>query len=147
MHCLGSRVYVDLGFWSSDISNRVNTQCLGFQLSTGAEHLNNTQPCTCSVVLEELPLYYALLKQKTLSDVDAATLNETRSLTWYSSQELNNGIQLLSSLQSLKFGRHFNQSLEGIQLPSSLQSLTFDHDFNRLTRAWRASNYPAVCNI
>ena len=59
MHCLGSRVYVDLGVWSSDISNRVSTQCLGFQLSTGAEHLNNTQPCTCSVVLEELPLYYA----------------------------------------------------------------------------------------
>ena len=93
------------------------------------------------------PDWERLLKQKTLSDVDAATLNETRSLTWYSSQELNNGIQLLSSLQSLKFGRHFNQSLEGIQLPSSLQSLTFDHDFNRLTRAWRASNYPAVCNI
>ena len=65
-------------------------------------------------------LWERLLGDKSLSDV--ATLNETMSLTWYSSQELNQSIQLPSSLQSLTFGFDFNQSLEGIQLPTSLQT-------------------------
>ena len=103
-------------------------------------------------------LWERLLQEKTLAD-------ETRSLTWYSSQELSGiqlpsslqsltfgrqfnqrleGMQLPSSLQSLTFGRYFNQSLEGIQLPSSLQSLTFGQQFNR---AWRASNYPEACRV
>ena len=106
-------------------------------------------------------LWECLLEEKTLSD--AAALNETMSLTWYSSQELHKGIQLPSSLQSLTFGEEFNQSLEGIQLPSSLQSLTFGYKFNQSmqgiqlpsslhlatssTRAWTASNYPAACRV
>ena len=65
-------------------------------------------------------LWERLLGDKSLSDV--ATLNETMSLTWYSSQELNQSIQLPGSLQSLTFGFDFNQSLEGIQLPTSLQT-------------------------
>ena len=74
-------------------------------------------------------LWECLLEEKTLSD--AAALNETMSLTWYSSQELHKVIQLPSSLQSLTFGKEFNQSLEGIQLPSSLQSLTFGFAFHQ----------------
>ena len=74
-------------------------------------------------------LWERLLEEQTLSDV--AALNETMSLTWYSDQDLNRGIQLSSSLQSLTFGRRFNQSLEGTQLPSSLQSLTFGDYFDQ----------------
>eukprot|EP00439_Symbiodinium_sp_Y106_P022221 s3802_g2.t1 len=74
-------------------------------------------------------LWERLLEEKTLSDV--AALNETMSLTWYSGQDLNRGIQLPSSLQSLTFGQYFDQSLEGIQLPSSLQSLTFGQYFDQ----------------
>ena len=69
-------------------------------------------------------LWERLLEGKTLSDVDVAALNEMMSLTLYCNQELIQGIQLPSSLQSLTFGWEFNQSLEGIQLPSSLQSQT-----------------------
>ena len=53
-------------------------------------------------------LWEHLLEAKTLSDVDLAALNETMSPTWYSSQALNQGIQLPSSLQSLTFGSEFN---------------------------------------
>ena len=42
-----------------------------------------------------------------------------------------NKIALPSSLQSLTFGSHFNQSLENVTLPSSLQSLTFGACFNQ----------------
>ena len=73
-------------------------------------------------------LWESLLEEKTLFDV--AALNETMSLTWLSNQQLNQGIQLPSSLQSLSFGDGFDQSLEGIQLPSSLQSLMFGNDFD-----------------
>ena len=68
-------------------------------------------------------LWERLLQERTLSDVGA--LNETMSLTWYSNQDLYQGIQLPSRLQSLTFEGEFNQSLQGTQLPSSLQSLTF----------------------
>ena len=40
-------------------------------------------------------LWERLLQEKTVSDV--AALNETMSLTWYSNQDLNQGIQLPSS--------------------------------------------------
>ena len=150
-----------------------------------------------------------LLEEKTLSD--AAALNETGSLTWFACQELEQGIQLPSSLQSLtcharfsqslasiqlpsslqslSFGARFDKSLAGIQLPGSLQSLTFNARFNQSlesiqlpsslqritfgskfnqslegiqqpaefltfgapfnewTRAWRASSYPAFCEV
>ena len=77
-------------------------------------------------------LWERLLEEETLPDVaDVAALHETMSLTWYSDQDLNQGIQLPSSLQSLTFGDMFDQSLEGIQLPSSLQSLTFGREFNQ----------------
>ena len=74
-------------------------------------------------------LWEHLLEERTLSDV--AALNETMSLTWLSRQQLKQGIQLPSSLQSLSFGDDFNQRLDGIQLPSSLQILTFDRSFNQ----------------
>ena len=74
-------------------------------------------------------LWERILEEKTLSDV--AALNETMSLTWYSDQDLNRGIQLPSSLRSLTFGDNFNQSLNGFHLPSSLQSLTFGDKFNQ----------------
>ena len=76
-------------------------------------------------------LYEHLLEESTL--FHAAALNETMSLTWHSTQEVNHSIQLGSncSLQSLTFGEEFNHSLEGIQLPSSLQSLTLGKDFNQ----------------
>eukprot|EP00439_Symbiodinium_sp_Y106_P040795 s653_g5.t1 len=76
-------------------------------------------------------LWERLLEEQTLPNVDAAALNETMSLGWESPQELNQGMQLPSSLQTLTFGNRFNQSLAGIQLPSSLQSLTFGFDFNQ----------------
>ena len=41
------------------------------------------------------------------------------------------GVKLPSSLESLTFGRQFNESLEGIIMPSSLQSLTFGRQFTR----------------
>jgi hypothetical protein len=41
------------------------------------------------------------------------------------------GVLLPSSLQSLKFGDDFNQSLEGVTFPSGLQSLTFGSKFNQ----------------
>ena len=69
-------------------------------------------------------LWEGLLQQKTL--FDAVTLDETMSLTWYSSQKLDPGIHLPSRLQSLTFGERFNQSLEGIQLPNSQQPAEFD---------------------
>ena len=62
-------------------------------------------------------LWERLLEEKTLSDV--AALNETMSLTWYSNQDLNQGIQLPSSLQSLTFGCFFNRSLAGINYPAA----------------------------
>ena len=94
-------------------------------------------------------LWKRLLKEKTLSDL--AALNETMSLTWNSSQELEgiplpsslqsltfcgqfqslDGINLPSTLHSLTFCDQFNQSLTGIKLPSSLQSLTCGYDFNQ----------------
>ena len=39
-------------------------------------------------------------------------------------------VSLPSSLQSLTFGDSFNQSLDRVSLPSSLQSLTFGDSFN-----------------
>eukprot|EP00439_Symbiodinium_sp_Y106_P058528 s909_g8.t1 len=87
-------------------------------------------------------LWERLLGDKSLSDV--ATLNETMSLTWYSSQELNQSIQLPGSLQSLTFGFDFNQSLEGIQLPSSLQSLTLGERFNQ---SLAGIHYPAARRV
>ena len=53
------------------------------------------------------------------------------SLTSCPNQDLNQGIQLPSSLQSLTFGFEFSQCLEGMQLPSSLQNLTLGYDFNQ----------------
>ena len=68
----------------------------------------------------------AMLWETLLEEIldDVAAVKETLSLTWYSSQQLNQGIQLPSSLQSLTFAFIFNQSLESIQLPSSLRSFT-----------------------
>ena len=108
-------------------------------------------------------LWQNLLEQKTLFDV--AALNETMSLTWLSSQQLNKSIQLPSSLQSLEFGCRFNQRLDGIQLPSNLQSLTFGFDFNQSLESIQLpsslqsltfgywfnqsldGNYPAACGV
>ena len=59
-------------------------------------------------------LWECLLEERVLSY--AAALNETMSLTWYSIHELDHGIQLPSSLQSLTVGNGFDKSLEGIQL-------------------------------
>ena len=56
-------------------------------------------------------LWEHLLQEKTLCDV--AALSETMSLTWYSSQQLSQAIQLPSSLQSLTFGQHVQQELGG----------------------------------
>ena len=76
-------------------------------------------------------LWEHLLEEKTVLDVDVAALKQTMSSTWYPGQELNQGIQVLSILQSLTVGKAFNHSLDGIQLPSSLQSLTFGFEFNQ----------------
>ena len=40
-------------------------------------------------------------------------------------------VSLGVALQSLSFGRHFNQSLEHAELPDGLQSLVFGHSFNQ----------------
>ena len=37
----------------------------------------------------------------------------------------------MTRLQSLTFGREFNQSMENVTLPSGLQSLTFGYAFNQ----------------
>ena len=50
-------------------------------------------------------LWERLLEVRALSDV--AALNEKMSLTWYSFQEVNQGIQRPSSLQSLTFSDEF----------------------------------------
>ncbi|CAE7204112.1 unnamed protein product [Symbiodinium sp. CCMP2456] len=50
---------------------------------------------------------------------DVVALTETLSLTWYSSQQLNQGIQLLNSLRSLTFGQEFNRNSEGINYPAA----------------------------
>ena len=87
-------------------------------------------------------LWERLLDERTLSSV--AALNETMSPTCYSNQNLNQGIQLPSSLQSLTFGHDVNESPEGIQLPSSRQSLTLGENCEQ---AWGAPIYPAASRV
>ena len=76
-------------------------------------------------------LWERRLEEKTRFDVDTLNENDMVPLTWYSSQKLNQGIQLNFTQHSTEFDvwSAMSQSLEGVQLPSSLPNLVFGNEF------------------